>query len=92
MVTGNDRLVAALGQILKEMERLMHIGLSLRNRSEEIHQEHQSLIDSLARGDADEAERLTREELAASKTVLDSLMSSADLRDVSISYGKTDYS
>ena len=93
MVTGNDRLVAALGQILKEMERLIHIGLSLRNRSEEIHQEHQSLIDALAGGDADEAERLTREELAASKSmVLDSLMSSVDLRDVSISYGRTDHS
>jgi DNA-binding GntR family transcriptional regulator len=93
MVTGNDRLVAALGQILKEMERLIHIGLSLRNRSDEIHQEHQSLIDALAGGDADEAERLTREELAASKSmVLDSLMSSADLRDVSISYGRTEHS
>jgi hypothetical protein len=36
---------------------------------------------------------LTREELAASKSmVLDSLMSSADLRDVSISYGRTEHS
>jgi DNA-binding GntR family transcriptional regulator len=93
MVSGNDRLVAALAQILNEMERLIHIGLALRNRSEEIHQEHQALIDALVKGDADEVERLTREELAASKSmVLDSLMSSPDLRDVSISFGRTDHS
>lgn len=87
--TGNYRLVATLGQILKEMERFLHIGLSYRNRSEEIHREHQSLIDALAKGDVDKVEELTREELATSKSmILDALMSSEDLLDVNVSFAK----
>lgn len=88
--TGNYRLVATLGQILKEMERFLHIGLSHRDRSAEIHQEHQSLIDALARGDVDRVELLTREELASAKSmILDALMSSADLLDVNVSFDPT---
>ena len=91
MVTGNDRLVGLLAQILKEMERLFHFGLSLRNRSDDLLQKHQVLIDALTRGDADEVERVTREELTASKNmVLDALMSSDALLDVSISAGSAD--
>jgi DNA-binding GntR family transcriptional regulator len=86
MATGNHRLVATLAQILREMERLFHFGLALRNRSDEMRQEHQALIDALARGDADEVERFTRSELASSKAmVFDALMSSDALLDVSIS-------
>ena len=85
MVTGNDRLVSTLALMLKEMERLFHFGLALRNRSDEMQQEHQALIEALARGDADAVERVTREELASSRTmVLDALTSSEALLDVSI--------
>jgi DNA-binding GntR family transcriptional regulator len=85
MATGNDRLVSSLALILKEMERLFHFGLALRNRTDEMQQEHQALIEALARGDADETERVTREELASSRTmVLDALTSSEALLDVSI--------
>jgi len=91
MATGNERLVGTLAQILKEMERLFHFGLSLRNRSDEMQQEHKALIDALASGDADGVERVTREELASSKSmVLDALMSSEALLDVSISVARTD--
>ena len=91
MATGNDRLVATLAQILKEMERLFHFGLALRNRSDEMQQEHQALIDPLARGDADEVERVTRSELASSKSmVFDALISSEALLDVSLSVGRAD--
>ena len=89
--TGNDRLVATFAQILSEMERLFHFGLALRNRTEEMRQEHKALIEALARGDADEAERMTREELASSKTmVLDALTSCEALLDVSISTPQPD--
>ena len=85
--SGNDRLVVMVAQLLGEMERLFHFGLSQRNRSSEMQQEHQALIEALARGDADAAERMTREELASSKAmVLDALMSSESLLDVSISH------
>lgn len=83
--SGNERLVVMTAQLLGEMERLFHFGLSQRDRSSEMQQEHQALIEALARRDADAAERMTREELASSKAmVLDALMSSDSLLDVSI--------
>ncbi|MBW7925273.1 MAG: GntR family transcriptional regulator [Burkholderiaceae bacterium] len=85
--SGNDRLVAMVAQVLAEMERLFHFGLSRRDRSREMQQEHQALIDALARGDADAAERMVREELSSSKAmVLDALISSESLLDISISH------
>ena len=85
MAAGNDRLVSTLALILREMERLFHFGLGLRNRSDEMQQEHQALIEALARGDADAVERVTREELASSRTmVLDALTSSEAFLDVSV--------
>jgi DNA-binding GntR family transcriptional regulator len=48
--------------------------------------EHQALIQALARGDADEAERVTRDELESSKRmVVGALLSSESLLDVSLS-------
>lgn len=83
--TGNDRLVASLTQIIGEMERLFHFGLALRDRTDEFSQEHQYLIEALANGDADKAEKMVLEELAASKAmILNGLMSSGALLDVSI--------
>jgi DNA-binding GntR family transcriptional regulator len=85
--SGNERLVMMVAQLLAEMERLFHFGLARRDRSEEMQQEHHALIEALARGDADVAERMTREELVSSKAmVLDALISSESLLDVSISH------
>lgn len=84
--TGNERLTLALAQTLSEMERLFHFGLAMRDRTAEMREEHQALIDALARDDADEAERVTREELASSKAmVIGGFMSCESLLDVSIS-------
>lgn len=84
--TGNERLVSTLAQTLSEMERLFHFGLALRNRTAEMREEHQALIEALARGNADEAERVTRDELASSQAMVTAaLMSSESLLDVSIS-------
>lgn len=84
--TGNDRLILALAQTLSEMERLFHFGLAMRNRTAEMREEHRALIEALARGDADEAERVTREELESSKAmVIGGFMACESLLDVSIS-------
>lgn len=83
--TGNERLVAVLSQLLVEMERMFHFGLSLRDRGSEMHSEHQALIDALAAGDAASAERVTVDQIRASRAmVLDALLSSASLLDVKI--------
>jgi DNA-binding GntR family transcriptional regulator len=68
------------------MERLFHFGLAMRDRTAEMREEHQALIEALARGDADAAERVTREELESSRAmVIAGFMSSESLLDVSIS-------
>lgn len=83
---GNERLVAILAQVLCEMERLFQFGLTLRNNGGAMRHEHEALIDALARGDADAAERVMHEELTSSKAmVLDALMLSEALLDISIS-------
>lgn len=92
-VAGNERLVNTLRSILHEMERIFHFGLSERNRTEEMRHEHEALIVALTEGNADAAERAICNELASSKAmVLDALMSSASLLDVSITtnYGGDD--
>ena len=86
--TGNERLVAVLSQLLVELERMFHFGLSLRNRTGEMHSEHQALIDALAAGDADTAEKVTVDQVRAARAmVLDALLSSSSLLDVKIGAG-----
>jgi len=83
--TGNERLVSVLKQTLMELERMFHFGLSLRDRGSEMHSEHQSLIDALANGDAETAERVTVDQIRSSRAmVLDALLSSTSLLDVKI--------
>ncbi|MEJ8570493.1 GntR family transcriptional regulator [Microbaculum marinum] len=82
---GNERMVNVLAQILNEMERLFHFGLPRRDRTAELRERHQAMIDALAAGDADTAERINREGLARSKAmVVDALMSTDAMLDVSI--------
>jgi DNA-binding GntR family transcriptional regulator len=48
--------------------------------------EHAALLDALARGDADAAERATTDQVeAARRMVMDGLLSSAWIREVAIS-------
>lgn len=74
---GNARLATAIEHLLDEMTRLFHLGLGLRNRSHEMEREHKALVRALARGDGESAERLSREEIEASRTmVVSALMTS----------------
>lgn len=86
--SGNERLVEMLASVLSEMERLFHLGLALRDRTSEMRHEHETLIAALTAGDSKGAEVAARMELISSKAmVLDALMSSSSLLDVSITSG-----
>lgn len=75
--TGNRRLAEAVEQLLDEMTRLLHLGLGLRNRSQEMSREHRSLVKALARGDGDTAERICREQIEAARgMVLSAILTS----------------
>lgn len=85
--SGNQRLAAVLEAILEEMERLFHLGLGLRNRSEEMHHEHAELVDALIAGDDRRAEKATVHQIKAARDmVLTALLDSAQLKTANISF------
>lgn len=84
--SGNRRLARMLGQLLEETERLFHLGLAVRDRTEEMKHEHESLVAALVGADAETAERLTIEQInAARKMVMDGILSAPWLKQTPIS-------
>ena len=68
--TGNSRLADAIEQLLDEMTRLLHLGLGLRKRSQELVHDHKNLVRALSRGDGETAERICRDEIEASRNMV----------------------
>ncbi len=84
--SGNRRLARMLGHLLEETERLFHLGLAVRDRTDEMQHEHESLVAALASGDADAAERTTIEQINAARAmVMDGILSAPWLRQTAIS-------
>jgi len=83
--TGNTRLADAVERLLDEMTRLLHLGLGLRNRSQEMSREHRTLLKALARGDGNTAERICREQIEAARgMVLSALLTSRSVLNVAL--------
>ncbi len=83
--SGNARLVAMLEQLMMESERLLHIGLALRDRTDEISHEHHRLIEALVAGDRAEAARIAAEQVVDSfHMVRDAILSSEPVDTLSI--------
>jgi DNA-binding GntR family transcriptional regulator len=86
--SGNKRLAQSLEQALDEMERLFHLGLALRNRTDEMKHEHKALIDALTNGDTKEAVRLDIKQIeAARRMVQEAILSSSSLRTIGVTIG-----
>lgn len=83
--TGNGRLAAMVAQLLDQMTRLLHLGLGLRNRSQEVQHEHRALLKALSRGDGETAARISREEIEAARgMVLSAIMTSSTVMNLAI--------
>ena len=79
--TGNARLADAVEQLLDEMTRLLHLGLGLRNRSQEMQREHRALVKALERGDSATAERICREQIETARgMVLSAILTSSAVK------------
>jgi DNA-binding GntR family transcriptional regulator len=90
--TGNLRLAAAIESLLDEMTRLLHLGLGLRNRSQELQQEHRALIKALSRGDGEIAERICREQIESARSmVLSAVLTSSSVMNLAIAASKPDW-
>jgi DNA-binding GntR family transcriptional regulator len=82
---GNQRLAIMIAQLLDQMTRLLHLGLGLRNRSQEMQHEHRTLVKALARGDGETAERISREQIEAARNmVLSAIMTSSTVMNLVI--------
>lgn len=83
--SGNARLAQLLAQLLDESERLFHLGLMLRNRSDEMAHEHYDLVEALMVGDAEAARCIAVDQITTSqRMVVDALLTSAALMEASV--------
>ena len=83
--TGNGRLAGMIADLLDQMTRLLHLGLGLRNRSQEMQHEHRALVKALARGDGETAERISREQIEAARgMLLSAIMTSNTVMNLAI--------
>lgn len=83
--SGNARLAHAIAQLLDEMTRLLHLGLGLRNRTQEMQHEHRTLVRALVRGDGATAEKICQEQIEAARDmVLKAILNSDTVMNVAI--------
>jgi DNA-binding GntR family transcriptional regulator len=64
---GNPRLLALMSDLFDELERLFHLGLRLRDSSEEMRREHQALVAALENGDQVAARQAITEQILSSR-------------------------
>jgi DNA-binding GntR family transcriptional regulator len=84
---GNRRLTALVQNLMDDIERLLHAGLDLPDRGQEIEREHAALVEALAAGDGEAAARLAAEQIeAARRWVMDALMASSALLEVPVTF------
>ena len=83
--TGNFRLASTIEQLLDEMTRLLHLGLGLRNRSQEMQHEQRALVKALVRGDGGTAERLSRDQIESTRNmVLSAILTNSSVVNLAI--------
>ncbi len=83
--SGNQRLAEGLERVLDEMYRMLYLGMCFSDKSDEWKHGHEDILSALVNGEADEAERITREQLESGlRLVLNAAMTSPDLAQVNI--------
>jgi DNA-binding GntR family transcriptional regulator len=81
----NDRLLAVVEQVLRDIDRVYHFGLVRDPRYAHMQQEHFELIQSIERNDGDAAERIAREHIEEGRRIaMDAIINSSNLADVGI--------
>jgi GntR family transcriptional regulator, rspAB operon transcriptional repressor len=73
--SGNERLAAALRNLLEEMQRLFLFGLDIRDSAEEQINEHRELVDALLKGNHHLAREIATRQIETSrKRVMEALL------------------
>ena len=72
---GNRRFVQIMEGLLIELDRVFHLGLRLRDSSEEMRQEHQEVVAGLEAGDVKGVkDAIARQILASRDRVLEAIL------------------
>lgn len=83
--TGNQRLVDRLEELLIEMDRIFHLGLRLRDSSDEMVREHQEVVAALEIGDVEAIQdSITRQIIASRDRVMEAILQ-GELQPVQVS-------
>jgi len=69
--SGNTRIAQLLEELLAEMERMLHFGLSSTRRGIEMDQEHGALVEALLRRDPAAAADAAREQVVAAEKMVE---------------------
>ena len=77
-LSGNARLARQIGRLLDESTRMLVLGLRRRDRSGEMAHEHRALTAALARGEAEAAAALMRDQVAASRAMVLAALTAPD--------------
>jgi DNA-binding GntR family transcriptional regulator len=67
VVAGNRRLADQISKLLDELTRVFHLGLDLRDSTEEMRDEHLALAKALCDRDPDRAEQIVQSQIARSQ-------------------------
>ena len=81
----NHRLVELLEGLFNEMERLFHLGLRLRDSSEEMRREHQDLVKTLENGDTVTARSIITDQVIASRDRILEAVLEGELQSIQVS-------
>jgi DNA-binding GntR family transcriptional regulator len=82
---GNHRLVELLNGLFNEMERLFHLGLRLRDSSEEMRREHRELVSALENGDVETAKATISDQIIASRDRILEAILQGDIQSIQVS-------
>ena len=82
--TENRRLVGLLADLFNQMDRLFHLGLRLRDSSEEMRREHRDLVAALEKGDVESAVAAISEQILASRDRILEAIIQGDIQSVQV--------
>ncbi|WP_376091373.1 GntR family transcriptional regulator [Roseomonas sp. CCTCC AB2023176] len=77
-LSGNARLSRQVARLLDESTRMLVLGLRRRDRTGEMSHEHHALTEALALGRAEEAARIMREQVSASRAMVLAALTAPD--------------
>jgi len=81
-LAGNGRMARQVGRLLDESTRLLVLGLSRRDRTGEMAQEHRDLIAAMAERRAEDAAAIMRDQVAASRDMVLAALTGPDAATV----------